>query len=167
MAELLGSSILRDKHDRDRFTLIRDEAAEDSLVEQNRRLDVRVLAAPRPAHQREFAEWPPRILPPAGALRPDLEFRGVERVPIERFEQRELVCARVEPEILPIPHKDLDGWHGRPSCLGPRPLLCFTVASDFPHAFRACAPFRLLRRRRLPTALGAHPMPRTKLASAI
>src|SRR5713101_282944 len=121
MAEPRGPSVLRDKHDRDCFPWVRDVAAEEALVEQNRRLDVRVLAAPRPADERELAERPPRILPPAGALPPDLEFRGTERAPIERLEQRELVWARVQPEVLPIRHKDLDGWYGRPSSLGPRP----------------------------------------------
>src|SRR6266849_6152387 len=134
MAELRGSRILGDKHDCDRFTSIRDEAAEDTLVEQNRRLDVRVLAAPRPADEREFAERPLWILPPAGALPPDLEFRGTERAPIERLEQRELVWARGEPEVLPIRHEDLDGWHGRPGRLGPRQPLGLTDASEFPHA---------------------------------
>src|SRR6266849_2748829 len=167
MAELRGPSVLRDKHDRDRFTWVRDEAAKEALVEQNRRLDVRVLAAPRPADEREFAERPARILPPAGALPPALEFRGTERAPIERLEQRELVWARGEPEVLPIRPEDLDGWHGRPSRLGPRPPLGLTGAGEFPHAFGACAPLRFLRGHRHRAALVAHPMTSTELVSAI
>src|SRR5262245_65110469 len=165
MAKLRGPSILGYKHDRNRFTCVRREAAEDALVEQNRCLDVRVLAAPRSADERKFTERPRRILAPASTLSPDLELRGAERTPIKRLEQRELICARGKGQILPIRHEDLDGWRGRPGRLCPHAPFRLTLEGDLSHAFGTGAPLRLLRRRRLPAALVAHPMISAKLVS--